>query len=493
MKEITGSLILAGGIILFFWASGYIVRKKAIRHEVVRKAVHILSGTACAVTVFFFESPVALLILVCFFVPFFVISARFKLFPGVYRKDRPSYGPVFLAAACGVLLLFFWDEKAAFFGALMTVAWADSIAAIVGTRFPYGEYGIEGNRRTLTGSLAMFVMTLLMVAFSFWLFDLLEPIRILPIAFACGLFVTTIESISPSDADNMTVPLMCALIIHLMLPLTASATLLFWEKVAASMLVAIVSYRAGFLDIGGSVGVFLIGSIIFVTGGLAWIVPIIIFFSSSSLISLWRKERKSGLRAFHAKSGPRDIRQVLAKGGIPCLLAIWFSYATDSWIYYAYLCSLAGANADTWASEIGFLSRRAPVSILNWKPVPRGTSGGISLEGYAAAGSGALLIGAVGFPFYSNPSINVSLVSLALVVLAGILACTVDSALGALAQAKFRCALCGEVTENPNHCKESSGILVSGRMWIDNDVVNLACSLTGAAFAAAMVYPWHVS
>ena len=122
MSELIGSLILAGSIILFFWASGYIVRKKAVRHEVVRKTVHILSGTACAVTVFLFESPIALLILVCFFIPFFVISARFRLFPGIYRKDRPSYGPVFLSAACGVLLLLFWTEKMVFFAALMTVA-----------------------------------------------------------------------------------------------------------------------------------------------------------------------------------------------------------------------------------------------------------------------------------------------------------------------------------------------------------------------------------
>jgi uncharacterized protein (TIGR00297 family) len=488
MRELISSLIVAASIVFFFWVSGYIVRRSAIRHEFVRKAVHILSGTASGVCIFFFESPVALLILACFFVPFFVISARFSLFPGVYRKDRPSHGPAFLAAACGALFISFWTEKTVIFAALMTVAWADSMAAVVGTTFPYGEYSIDGNRRTLTGSLTMFVMTLLVVEVSLAGLGAIEPLRALPIAIACATFVTATESVSPSDADNLTIPLMCALIIHLMSPLSLSETALFWGKAGFCMLVAIVSWRAGFLNVGGAVGVFLIGSIIFAVGGPAWIIPMFVFFVSSSLISKWRKERKGELRAFHAKSGPRDIKQVLAKGGIPCLLAICFSFKADQGLYFAYLCSLAAANADTWASEIGFLSRRTPVSILNWRPVARGTSGGVSATGYVAAGSGAVVIGLVGVPFYSTGHLKAGPMFLVLVALAGVFACTVDSILGAAAQAKLRCSRCGEITENPNHCGENTGVLASGKIWMNNEAVNLACSMTGAVFALVVAY-----
>lgn len=490
MNELVGGLTLAGSIILFFWASGFFIRKKTIPHEVVRKIVHVLSGTACAVSIFFFESPIALLVLVCFFIPFFIVSARLKLFPGVYRRDRASYGPAFLAAACGALFLFFWTEKIVIFASLMTVALADSTAAIIGTRFPYGEYEIEGNRRTLAGSAAMFIVTLLVVEVSFALFNALDSVNALPIAFACALFVTATESVSPSDTDNMTVPLACALVIHLMSPFTFSATLVFWQKTLIAMLVAIISRRAGFLDVGGAIGVFLIGSIILATGGFAWLLPIIVFFVSSSLISLWRRERKSELKAFHAKSGPRDIKQVLAKGGIPCFLAVCFSFTVDQRLYFAYLCALAAANADTWASEIGFFSRRPPVSIVNWKPVSRGTSGGVSLKGYLAAGAGAGVIGLVGLPFYSGEHVTAGPVFLALVALVGILACTVDSILGATAQARLRCPRCGAMTENPNHCAERSATLVSGKMWMNNDLVNVACSLSGAVIAGLFAYLW---
>jgi uncharacterized protein (TIGR00297 family) len=336
----------------------------------------------------------------------------------------------------------------------------------------------------------MFFVTFLVVEFALLQFSALDPIRALPIAVACALFVTATESVSPSDADNMTIPLMCALIIHLMLPLSLSGTLVFCGKTAIALAVALASWRAGFLNFGGAIGVFLIGAIIFAIGGLAWIIPIIVFFVSSSLISLWRKERKNKLRAYCAKSGPRDIKQVLAKGGIPCLLAIWFSVTADPRLYFAYLCSLAAANADTWASEIGFFSRRTPVSIVNWKPVTRGASGGVSATGYVAAGLGALVIGLTGLPFYADGHMKTVPILLALVSVAGVFACTVDSVLGAIAQAKLRCPRCGEITENPNHCEESVGILDSGKMWINNEVVNLACALTGAVFAIAVASNW---
>jgi len=488
MKEIVSSLILMVGIILFFWAPGYLIRTIKVRHEVMRKTTHVLASTASAVSIFFFDSPRPLLILVVFFTALFAVGPRLRLFPGVYRKERASYGPAYFAATCGILLLLTWTQKYIMFTALLTMALADSTAAVVGTGFPYKEYEIEGYRRTLSGSLSMLPITLLVVGISLIHFTALDPLSILSIACACAVFVALTEAISPSDADNMTIPLMCALLIYLMAPLTLAGHAAFWGKSAVALAVAAFSLRAGFLKLGGAIGVFLIGALIFVIGGLAWVIPMVTFFFSASLISLWGKEQKSVLRTFHARSGPRDMKQIMAKGGIPCLIAIWFSYTKAPHLYLAYLCSLAAANADTWASEIGFFSRRPPVSIINLKPVPRGTSGGITVTGYLAAGLGSAAIGLAGFPFYSADLLTGTGFVL-LIILAGIFACTVDSVIGAAAQAKLLCPHCGEITENPNHCSEFSGVLSSGKSWVNNEVVNLACSFAGAAFAVSILFP----
>ena len=47
-----------------------------------------------------------------------------------------------------------------------------------------------------------------------------------------------------------------------------------------------------------------------------------------------------------------------------------------------------------------------------------------------------------------------------------------DSVLGSLVQVKYRCAVCGMVTERETHCGEKT-LCVRGARWVSNDAVNL--------------------
>jgi uncharacterized protein (TIGR00297 family) len=164
--------------------------------------------------------------------------------------------------------------------------------------------------------------------------------------------------------------------------------------------------------------------------GLGWrgVILLFAFFVSSSLLS--------------TKQATRNERQVLANGGVAALAAL-----TGNWIWFA--GALAAANADTWATEIGSHSRTVPRLITNGTRVPAGTDGGMTLLGTAGGIAGAGLIAGLSYVLGKH--------GVPAVAVAGSAGMLLDSLLGATVQGKVR--------------------------WMDNDAVNLAATLTGAACA----------
>ena len=66
-----------------------------------------------------------------------------------------------------------------------------------------------------------------------------------------------------------------------------------------------------------------------------------------------------------------------------------------------------------------------------------------------------------------------------LVLLAGFTGSIFDSIIGATVQAIFVCNKCGGQTEKSQHCGNPT-MLESGNKMINNDMVNLLCTISGA-------------
>ena len=139
---------------------------------------------------------------------------------------------------------------------------------------------------------------------------------------------------------------------------------------------------------------------------------------------------------------------------------------------------MAAVNADTWATELGVLSKQAPRLVTTGKPVERGSSGGVTLLGSLAALGGAALVAITAALSHSGEDAWGLLVA---AVVGGLAGSTCDSLLGATVQAIYRCPQCDKETErHPRHTCGAETVQVRGWRWMDNDLVNLACSLTGA-------------
>ena len=243
--------------------------------------------------------------------------------------------------------------------------------------------------------------------------------------------------------------------------------------------IAFAAYRARSLSASGAWGALLEGTIIFGLGGWRWAVLLLAFFISSSALTRTFAKRKAALNEKFDKGGQRDIGQVLANGGIASIFAgLHFFFPQSSWSWIAFAASLAAVNADTWATELGVLNPSMPRLITTWKPVERGTSGGISVYGTLAAVGGALLIAVLaGLVRVSG---NFWVVT-GIATLGGLLGSFFDSLLGATVQAIFRCPQCNKETEkHPLHTCGTKTVQVRGWRWLNNDMVNLGCALAGA-------------
>jgi uncharacterized protein (TIGR00297 family) len=247
-------------------------------------------------------------------------------------------------------------------------------------------------------------------------------------------------------------------------------------------LIGILAWRAHALSPNGAVAATLTGGLIFGLGGVAWAVLLLTFFVSSSVLSRTFSSRKAGLNEKFSKGSQRDWGQVLANGGLGALLAVVHTRWPDqTWVWVAYAGAMAAVNADTWATELGVLSRVPPRLIMSGKVVERGTSGGITILGTLATLGGAALIGGCAAAFSAGGG---ALILWGVVSLAGLAGSLFDSLLGATLQAIFYCPTCRKETErHPNHLCGSETVQIRGLHWLNNDWVNFACSLAGAGVA----------
>lgn len=253
-----------------------------------------------------------------------------------------------------------------------------------------------------------------------------------------------------------------------------------------ALTVALAARRAHALSVGGATAAIVVG-VIAVAAGWAWGALLIAYFVASIALSRLRSaEKEARTGDVVAKGGARDAFQVVANGGLFAVMALGgAALAPDSLtarvLTAAALGALAASTADTWATEIGSLAARPPRSILTWRPVAPGTSGGVNLPGMLAMIAGAAFIA------YGGRALALE-VPVAAVVIGGFLGAIADSVVGATLQDRRWCDTCQKSTERLVHGCGTPTRHAGGITVVDNDLVNLIATFAGAAIAALLVH-----
>ncbi|QWB95483.1 DUF92 domain-containing protein [Mycoplasmatota bacterium] len=245
-----------------------------------------------------------------------------------------------------------------------------------------------------------------------------------------------------------------------------------------SLLISAIAYKKKSLSLSGFICALIVGTLIYYMGTYVVFSILMMFFISSSLVTKF-KEKLDDQKG-------RTYKQVLANASAALIFSLmYFLTKQTNIIYLVIACvAIAASNADTWASEIGKLSKNKTVSMVSFKPIEQDESGGISLQGIIASILGSIFIAIFSMILLiisNGYDLNIFIYG-AIIAIAGFLGSIVDSYLGILIQEKYKQNSHDKIYEKVENRKNY--ILTSGIKYIDNDMVNLISTL----FISTLVY-----
>lgn len=264
--------------------------------------------------------------------------------------------------------------------------------------------------------------------------------------------------------------------------------------VALSLIITTVAYLKKSLSLNGLIAAVIFGTTLFVTGSWQFYILLLGFFISSSILSKLLKNRHIEIGKITAKGSRRDASQVIANGGVPMIFAIFFYYTQNPMLYFAFATSLAAANSDTWASEIGPLSRKMPRLLLHRTPIAKGISGGVTALGFLASLAGSIFIAmltVLGLILMPGQAINV-IVIFVIVSIGGFAGSVFDSILGELFQAKYITEDGLKITEK-RYEGAVENKLIHGRHFFNNNLVNFISIALASLLSVIVLYYFTLS
>ncbi|XP_072949104.1 transmembrane protein 19 [Epargyreus clarus] len=173
------------------------------------------------------------------------------------------------------------------------------------------------------------------------------------------------------------------------------------------ILIAVYGYKKNSVNLSGA----LLGSVvafILTLSNFCFLADLFTFFLSSSKATKFRPHLKRKIEEDFKEGGQRNWIQVLCNGGMATQLGLLYlldigsserpiDFVKDyraSWLSIGVLGVFACCNGDTWASELGTVFTKSdPFLVTNFKRVPKGTNGGISVIGTFFSTIGGLVIG----------------------------------------------------------------------------------------------------
>jgi uncharacterized protein (TIGR00297 family) len=183
-----------------------------------------------------------------------------------------------------------------------------------------------------------------------------------------------------------------------MIPTTPNPNLLSHLTLAAviTLIFALLARLMRGVTASGAIAGAAVCFLIFAGTGWPGFASLVCVFALAWITTHFGYQRKQTLGTAQISDG-RNASQVLANLGVAAICAGWYGFSAHLVLLIAMAAALAEAASDTVSSEVGQATSRSARLITNWRAVPAGTDGGVSLAGTIAGMGAAFIVSVVGF------------------------------------------------------------------------------------------------
>ncbi len=179
-----------------------------IKAEITRKIVHIGTGILTMLFPVMVKDQWLVLLLCSSFAFILTLSKRYNFLKGINGIDRKSHGSISYPLAVYLTYLFYdftGHHLLYFYLPILTMAFADPIAALVGKKTGYIPISIFGEKKTIGGFLGFFI-TSIIVTSTLLLYFPCSSINSTALLIICAVLSATTELVTPKGLDNLTIP-----------------------------------------------------------------------------------------------------------------------------------------------------------------------------------------------------------------------------------------------------------------------------------------------
>ena len=222
-----------------------------------------------------------------------------------------------------------------------------------------------------------------------------------------------------------------------------------------ALILGVGAYWAKAADISAVISETIVGFLVIIFAGLSWFLLLLIFYLMGGGFTRYGYAKKEKLGIAQSHGGARGYKNVFSNSLVPLAMAVFYGIYGNDLFVYAFIGSVATANGDTLASEIGETSSSKPRMITTLKETEPGVDGGVTL-----LGEGASLLGALIISILAAISGMTGLLGLVIGTSAGFLGTNFDSLLGATLQSR------GTLSNNGvNLAATAFGAIAGGVVW----------------------------